>query len=266
MRSRRAYVTTAAATGITSQGTRRAHDRWRMRLSTNVLARPAATIAMTTNATTAPTNVYSMADRTAAVSSSDAGPKNRTAANASKPPTTIPVATAPAVPRATRKPSDHGDSPFNSRRRNSRCRSRVTSAVAEPRSASDDSNPTSRTGAMVPATTAVDAPACRTTAFNGSPSIRLRFLIDSSTSTVCRATSAIVLNRSARTAASCRLMPSGSGRTSHSMTLNASASRMSSDVVSNTGVGGSAGSLLAERKNARSPHQYDDSGRVGTSG
>src|SRR4029078_12692999 len=119
---------------------------------------------------------------------------------------------------------------------------------------------------MVPATPAADAPAWRTTAFNGSPSMTPRLRSDSSTSTVFPARAAVLLNLSARTAASCLLIPAGSGRSSHSVRRNVSATRTSADVVSSAGVGGSAGSLLPDRKNVRSPHQYDDSGRVGTRG
>ena len=157
-----------------------------------------------------PISVYTIAERTAAVSSSDAGPKNRTAANASNPPTTMShgncagCTAGDAEARATTAtgPSTAAGATHAVVR---------ASPIPSPNrgASSDDSNPTSRTGAIVPATTAVDAPAWRTTAFNGSPSMTPRFLIDSSTSTVCRRASAIALNSSASTAASCRLMPVG---------------------------------------------------------
>ena len=83
----------------------------------------------------------------------------------------------------------------------------------------------------------------------------------------CGARSAISLKWSARTDG---VVPAHPGRIGpqlpNSVSRNTSATRTSADVVSSTGVGGSAGSLLPERKNVRRPHQYDDSGRVGTSG
>src|SRR6476646_8377784 len=102
----------AAANGISSHGTHRAHERCRTGLSTTVRVLIEAMTAMTANAITTPISTYTIADWIAAVSSSGAGPRLRTAASAANVPTTVPAATAPDAPRATRTPSDHGDWPF----------------------------------------------------------------------------------------------------------------------------------------------------------
>ena len=215
IRSSRPNATTAAAAGTSSHGTKRSEVRRIVdRPSTRPPTRTAATTTTSPTAASTPSTVCWRALRTAARSSSGAGPKVRTASRASAPPAIAPMITEPTVPAATRTPSAPGDWPFNNRRRSSRSRSRVTRAVAATSSAAAASRPASRTGAMVPATTALAVPAWRTTARSASPPASL-FTDRSWTSTRRRAVTTNSSKRSASTAASWRLRPAGSGRISH---------------------------------------------------